>query len=143
MEEEEQISAIPSRRQIGLRLPLPDADEDSEDTESQMPQRNERLIEELIQERRTIIGNDKLSNKEKLRLLEANRMTLAVASGTTVQLRKTENVVYAILLFGAVVLIVLALMNRFLNLATEVTLSFVGTVLGGTIATIAQKLGKL
>jgi hypothetical protein len=58
-------------------------------------------------------------------------------------IRTTDSVVYGILVFGGTVLIVLALLTSFAHLPHEVTLSFVGTVLGGVIATIAQKLGKL
>lgn len=57
--------------------------------------------------------------------------------------RKTDSVVYGILIFGGVVLTVLAFLTSFAGLPSEVTLAFVGTVLGGTIATIAQKLGKI
>ena len=95
----------------------------------------------LLEERQQILRDDRLKVKEKLRLLESNRLALLLAHGGTV--RKTENVVYGILGFGAVVLIILALLTTFAHLPAEVTLSFVGTVLGGTIATIAQKLGKI
>ena len=74
-------------------------------------------------------------------LLDENRKTLVVATGGTV--RKTDSVVYSILVFGGVVLIILALLTTYANLPSEVTLAFVGTVLGGVIATIAQKLGKI
>lgn len=99
------------------------------------------LIVELAEQRKTILDNDKYTAKEKLALLDDNRKAIAVASGRTV--RRTENVVYGLLTFGAVGLIVLALLTTFAGLPHEVTLSFVGTVLGGTIATIAQKLGNL
>lgn len=98
-------------------------------------------ISELMQERRMIVRNDQISTRDKLKLLETNRKALVIARGGTV--RKTENVVYGILLFGGVVVIILALLTTFADLPAEVTLSFLGTVLGGTIATIAQKLGKL
>ncbi len=98
-------------------------------------------IHQLMQERRLIVDNDQLSTRDKLKLLETNRKALVIARGGTV--RKTENVVYGILMFGGVVVIILALLTTFAGLPAEVTLSFLGTVLGGTIATIAQKLGKL
>jgi hypothetical protein len=38
---------------------------------------------------------------------------------------------------------VLALLTAFAGLSSNITLAFVGTALGGTIATIAQKLGQV
>lgn len=99
------------------------------------------VVRELIAERHAILADSKLKAKERLRLLESNRQTIVVVSGGTI--KKTENVVYSILVFGAVVIVILALLTVFGGLPPEVTLTFVGTVLGGTIATIAQKLGKL
>lgn len=99
------------------------------------------LVRLLAEERAKILDNDNYSAKEKLALLEDNRKAIVVANGGTV--RRTENVVYGLLAFGSVGLIVLALLTTFAGLPHEVTLSFVGTVLGGTIATIAQKLGNL
>lgn len=102
---------------------------------------NTEFVRVLAEERRKIIDNDKLSSKEKLALLDDNRKAMVVANGGTV--KRTENVVYGILVFGGVLLVILALLTTFAGLPHEVTLSFVGTVLGGTIATIAQKLGNL
>lgn len=99
------------------------------------------LLRQLTEERRTILNDPKLSTRERLRLLESNRETIVLASGGSI--KKTENVVYSILIFGAAVIIILALLTVFGGLPSEVTLTFVGTVLGGTIATIAQKLGKI
>jgi hypothetical protein len=45
--------------------------------------------------------------------------------------------------FAAVVTIVLALLSVYAQLAPEIVLTFLGTTLGGTIATIAQKLGNV
>lgn len=95
----------------------------------------------LLDERQEILKNERLTTRDKLRLLENNRRTLVVASGGTI--RQSENVVYGILLFGGLLVAILALLTVFADLPSEITLSFVGTVLGGTIATIAQKLGKL
>jgi hypothetical protein len=64
-----------------------------------------------------------------------------IAKGGSI--RNTENVIYSILIFGGLVIIVLALLTVYKDLPTEIVLSFVGTVLGGTIATIAQKLGRV
>lgn len=98
------------------------------------------LIRSLAQERRQIIESA-LSAKDKIALLEQNRKAITISTGGTVA--KTDYIVYAILVFGAVVLIVLSLLTAFAGLTPEVTISFVGTVLGGVIATIAQKLGKI
>jgi hypothetical protein len=95
----------------------------------------------LTQERETILQNDKLTTKEKLTLLETNRKTMVIARGGAI--RKTENVVYSILVFSTVVIVILSLLTAFSGLPKEVTLTFVGTVVGGTISIIAQKLGKV
>jgi hypothetical protein len=95
----------------------------------------------LAAERQKIVDNEKLSARQKRMLLDENRKALTVASGGKVT--KTDSVVYGILVFGGVVLVILALLTAFNDLPQEVTLSFVGTVLGGVIATIAQKLGKI
>src|SRR5262249_4898105 len=99
------------------------------------------LVRSLAAERQKIVDNDKLSARQKRALLDENRKALTVATGGKV--RKTDSVVHGILIFGGVVLIVLALLTVYENLPKEITLSFVGTVLGGVIATIAQKLGKI
>ena len=99
------------------------------------------LITSLASERQRIVSDERLSARNKRMLLEENRKALTVATGGKVS--KTDSVVYGILVFGGVVLIVLALLTAFFGLAKEVTLAFVGTVLGGVIATIAQKLGRI
>jgi hypothetical protein len=99
------------------------------------------IISQLAKERDAIYSDTKLSTKEKARLLEANRRMLITAQGGSI--RQTENVVYGILIFSAIVLLVLALLTAFAGLSSNITLAFVGTALGGTIATIAQKLGQV
>jgi hypothetical protein len=108
---------------------------------SEHSESREQFIQSLANQRETIQKDEKLSTKDKFRLLEENRKALAVATGGAA--RSTENVVYGILVFGGSVLIILALLTAFAHLDTEVTTSFVGTVLGGVIATIAQKLGRI
>jgi hypothetical protein len=108
---------------------------------SQRSEGTEQFIRSLSTQRETIQKDEKLSAKDKFRLLEENRKALAVATGG--KARSTENVVYGILIFGGSVLIILALLTVFKDLPKEITLSFVGTVLGGVIATISQKLGKI
>ena len=98
------------------------------------------LIRSLAQERKQIIDSA-VPAKDKLALLEQNRRAITISTGGTVA--KTDYIVYAILIFGAVVLIILSLLTAFAGLTPEVTISFLGTVLGGVIATIAQKLGKI
>ncbi len=99
------------------------------------------LLKSLADERKIILNDTSLNPRQKQKLLDETRKAIVVASGGTV--KKTDSVVYGILIFGGVVLITLSLLTVFAGLPSEVTLSFVGTVLGGTIATIAQKLGKL
>ena len=108
---------------------------------AQVPEFVADLVRSLAGERQKIVDNEKLSARQKRVLLEENRKALTVATGGKVT--KTDSVVYGILVFGGVVLVILALLTAFADLAPEVTLSFVGTVLGGVIATIAQKLGKI
>ena len=133
MEEEE--SARP-RHRLGFRPPRP-GDEDDD----QPPDMQSDVLGRLLEERQTILSDSGLPTRDKLRLLENNRLTMVVAQGGTV--RKTENVVTGILIFATGVTIILALLNVTAGLRTDVTMGFLGTTLGGTIATIAQKLGRL
>ncbi len=133
----------PLRTPIGFSTEISDAKETGEEkhvtilTEASI----DSSIKQLLAERHAIMNNDKLRTGERLKLLEDNRRTLIAIRGGTYH--KTENVVYGILLFGALVLIVLSLLTVFAELPAEITLAFVGTVLGGTIATIAQKIGRI
>jgi hypothetical protein len=100
----------------------------------------------LIQERLTILNSidlPKLSAADKLKLLEQNRLSLNTLRGGRTYKFGTEAVIYSILIFSGVVIVILALLTAYAGLAKEVTITFVGTVVGGTIATIAQKLGKV
>jgi hypothetical protein len=93
----------------------------------------------LLDERHTIISDAKLSTKEKVALLESNRKSMVILGGGSI--RKTENVIYAVLIFNVIVIALLAALTAYSTLPKEVTLTFVGTVVGGTISLIAQKLG--
>ena len=114
-----------------------------EETEikSEIARSKSYIIEKLISERSQILENEKLEYKQKLKFLKENRNTITLATGGRVT--QTENVAYGILLFGGLIVVVLSMLTAFAGLPSEVTLSFVGTVLGGTIATISQKLGKI
>ena len=142
MEEEEESGWEPLKPQIGFAQSAA-SDEDQTTPAKQAPPSDGRqeLIRSLAEQRTKIIDNDKLSARHKRLLLDENRKTLVVASGGTNT--TTDSVVYGILFFGGAVIIILSLLTTFAHLPSEVTLSFVGTVMGGTIATIAQKLGKL
>jgi hypothetical protein len=140
MEEEEEEGWAPRRQPMGFVTPAEEGEPEQAKI-GYLSEAYQTLLTSLAEERRNIIDDDSLSARDKLQLLDENRKTLVVANGGTV--RKTDSVVYGILIFGATVLIVLALLTTYAGLPAEVTLSFVGTVLGGTIATIAQKLGKL
>jgi hypothetical protein len=142
MEEEEEEGWSPPAKTTTVGFMS--TDEPDEETKKHWVRINkayDELIRALAEERKIIINNEKLNAKEKQVLLDENRKTLVVANGGAV--RKTDSVVYGILIFGGVVLIALSLLTVFADLPSEVTLAFVGTVLGGTIATIAQKLGKI
>ena len=141
--EEEEEDATP-RRKRGIGFAYTDDDEEDEIRGPAAREFREAygdLVRALAEERKAILDDDRLSPKDKQILLDESRKTFVVANGGSV--RKSDSVVYGILVFGAVVLIALALLNVFGGLDTEITVAFVGTVLGGTIATIAQKLGKL
>jgi hypothetical protein len=144
-EEEEEGWAPPAKPHMGFVPPRqaepPDEEARPPGPAPLLPRVLEDFLRALAQERKAILENDKLTARNKQMLLDENRKTLVIATGGTV--RKTDSVVYGILVFGGLVLIVLALLTTFAHLPSEVTLSFVGTVLGGTIATIAQKLGKI
>jgi hypothetical protein len=103
------------------------------------PEAWEHLIRDLMDERIAIIKGD-FKMEDKLKLLENNRKSLASLRGYSFG---TEKVIYAILLFSAFVLLVLSWLTAYHGLAKEITITFAGTVVGGTIATIAQKLGKI
>jgi hypothetical protein len=114
--------------------------------ESLSPDVAGRLVEQLIEERRIIIDSlnkGNISTKDKMKLLDENRQFMVLLRGGSPYKFGTEKVIYSILLFSAIVLVVLACLTAFYGLPKEVTITFVGTVLGGTIATIAQKLGKV
>lgn len=105
------------------------------------PQEVAKLIYALIEERRIILADQKLSPRQCLELLEETRKSMYTAEGG--KIGKTDEVVYALLTFSGVVLVILALLTVYKGLASDIVLSFAGTVLGGTIATISQKLGRL
>jgi hypothetical protein len=142
MEEEEESGWAPLKPQIGFaQSAAPDDVQTAVPKQVSSSDARQDLIRSLAEQRIKILDNDKLSARHKRILLDENRKTLVVASGGTNT--TTDSVVYGILVFGGVVLITLSLLTTYAHLPSEVTLSFVGTVMGGTIATIAQKLGKL
>jgi hypothetical protein len=100
-----------------------------------------RLYELTIRDREVILADEQLSNREKRKLLENNRLLFAAAKGRTI--RYTENVARNLLVFAGILIVILALLNVFAQLPTDITLAFLGTTLGGAIATIAQKIGNL
>jgi len=100
----------------------------------------------LIEERLMILKSinlENLSAGEKLKLLEQNRLSLNTLRGGRMYKFGTEAVIYSILIFSGVLILALAVLTAKYDLPKEVTITFVGTVVGGTIATIAQKLGKV
>jgi hypothetical protein len=101
------------------------------------------VLRELMRERFEILKNENWTVEEKARLLGTQRDTLSAVTGTTIRVFKSEQVVYAILAFSLVVLLCLAWLTAYANLSKDVTIAFVGSVVGGTTATVAQKLGRL
>ena len=102
----------------------------------------ERFLDRLMEERHQIIHDEKLGTKDKVQLLETSRYPLAVASGRGIAF-KTEQIVKWMLAYSMVVVVILATLTALGRLEKEVTVSFIGTVVGGLIATVAQKLGKV
>ena len=100
----------------------------------------------LISERERIIdllGENKIDKAQALALLADNRQILLSMQGRSRFGFATEKVIYALLTFSAGVIALLAYLNTTGKLPTDVTMTFVGTVVGGTLTTIAQKLGKV
>jgi hypothetical protein len=141
MEEEEEEGWSKAKGPLGFVAPSEGQHSEQQRPVSRIPEVVTELLRSLALERQKVLDNDKLSAKEKGALLDENRKALTIATGGKVT--KTDSVVYGILIFGGVVLVILALLTAFGDLPKEVTISFVGTVLGGVIATIAQKLGKI
>ena len=101
---------------------------------------------ELMRERERILDKisiKDLTQKEKFRLLEENRTYMTLLIGGSRTKFRTEKVIYAMLGFSGVIILVLAWLTISKDLNPNVTTTFVGTVVGGMIATIAQKLGKV
>ncbi len=99
------------------------------------------LLHRLIDERERILAAEGLSNKERRALLQENRDVITMMRGGRVV--RSEGLVYAILVFSAVV-IVAALIGAYVDKGLrEVALAITGTVVGGTLTTIAQKLGTI
>lgn len=124
-------------------------EEESESNGRGIPWDSERrsdayeLLRRVMDERDEILKDATLSVKDKARLLATGQYALTIASGGKWRSFKSEQVVYAILAFSAIVLVILACLTAFSKLPKEVTIAFVGTVVGGTLTTVAQKLGRL
>lgn len=103
-------------------------------------------LQGAIQERKRILDAIAVTNpsaKEMFRLLQENRLYMNLLQGGSPYKFRTEMVIYAMLAFSVVVLVILAALTAMGKLETEITTTFIGTVVGGMIATIAQKLGKV
>jgi uncharacterized membrane protein affecting hemolysin expression len=114
MEEEETIDRPSVRRHVGFGRHEPRESSDSDMALSETLVDEREVIRAIMDERRQILADDRLNVKAKLRLLENNRLTLVAARGGTI--RKTENIVYGILVFSAVMLVILALLTTYAKL---------------------------
>ena len=141
MEEEEEIEFTEKPR-MGFAAPVDKIQPEAAEKKEAPFIPDTKVLNQLMEERQKIV-DAKLWTRSKLKLLKANKDAMVIAQGAKVTSRQRENVVYGILIFGGVVSVILALLTVQLKLPKEIALTFVGTVLGGTIATIAQKLGKL
>jgi len=105
-----------------------------------------RALVEFTDERQRIIaliGDQKIEKDVALKLLAGNQELIAMMRGLSPYKFGTEKVIYSLLVFSAVVILTLALLNATGKVSVEVTTTFMGTVVGGTLTTIAQKLGKI
>jgi hypothetical protein len=59
-----------------------------------------------LEERKAILENSALKTREKLTLLENNRKTTIIVKGGSI--RKTENIIYSVLIFCGALIMVLA-----------------------------------
>lgn len=141
--EEEEYTGGQESRQVGFGAAHAEPQKEGQAKPKSPHESIPELIGKVIKERETILSDKGITPKERLNLLESNHRALLTLSGRNFKSFKTEQVVYWILGFSAVVLITLACLNVWANLPTEITLAFLGTTLGGTIATIAQKLGRI
>jgi hypothetical protein len=132
MEEEEGGEV---RRPIGFRPAR------SEDDEIQRPPADARVLQAILEERKKIHEDQKTTPRQKEKLLAENRKTFTIATGGRVT--RTDEVVMWVLIFAGFLIFALAMLTAFVGLSENITTTFIGTVVGGTIATITQKLGKL
>ena len=146
-EEEEEGSAF----SFGSTYP-PTYDEDTQEEQAAQTQEQAAqvmaLYSQILDERQQIIRaitEGDISKEDATGLLQENQQVLSkiIEASKPRKRQTTENVARNILIFAAVVLAFLAVLNVWAYLPTDITLAFLGTTLGGTIATIAQKLGKL
>ncbi len=135
-------------RAIGFEVRMEEEEMEGEPDEKERrgfakvdPEHIARAWYQLIEERQTILKDEKLTAKDKLEFLEQTRKTIYTLKGG--KITKTDEVVRNLLIFSGTVLIVLATLTVYAHLPTEITLAFVGTIVGGIIATISQKLSRL
>jgi hypothetical protein len=112
-----------------------------EEDETQRPSPNARVLQMLMEERQKIHEDEKTTPRQKERFLAENRKAFTIASGGRVT--RTDEVVKWVLIFAGVLIFTLAMLTAFAHLNENIATTFIGTVVGGTIATITQKLGKL
>ena len=135
MEEEEASPETRRRAEFGQGVATASTIADTQEYFSQLMRERERILDAMAAK--------ELSTKEKFRLLEENRRYMIFLRGGSSYTFGTEKVIYVMLAFSALIIVILAWLTVSRNLNTEVTTTFVGTVMGGMIATIAQKLGRV
>jgi len=133
MEEEEGGEV---RRRIGYHP----ANRDEEEV-TERPPADARVLLALVEERRKIHEDEKATPRQKEKLLAENRKALTIATGGRVT--RTDEVVMWVLIFAGILIFTLTMLTAFAGLSENITTTFVGTVVGGTIATITQKLGRI
>jgi hypothetical protein len=134
MEEWEQRSAEP--------LPMGRADVAS----GVAPEATYSLLLRLMDEREhftRLLTEKKIRKAEALRLLGDNRELILFMQGGSPYKFATEKVIRWLLLFSTAITLILAGFHAAGKLDAAVMTTFVGTTVGGTLTTIAQKLGKV
>ncbi len=136
LEEEEDQGATgdrlrPGRAEVSARL---------------SPEAAREGVATLLEERQLIIRlltEKKIEKDDALKLVADNRELILFMQGGSPYKFATEKVIYCLLAFSAAITLTLATLHALGKLDAAVMTTFVGTTVGGTLTTIAQKLGKV
>jgi hypothetical protein len=147
------------RRTIGFGIPIRlEEEEDQGATADRLrpgraavstrlsPEAAREVVDTLLEERRLVtrlLTEKKIEKDDALKLLADNRELILFMQGGSPYKFATEKVIYWLLAFSATITVTLATLHALGKLEAAVMTTFVGTTVGGTLTTIAQKLGKV